>query len=141
MKPGLAREMAVNARVGAVAPRAYAHLLVEVVERPPTAPAPGLLLLWGAQRAQGLLKSLPCGTAGAQAGMLRYTLPISRAARDGEPRVPTAVSSTAASTSGLKSTVRALFGPAQSPSSGRRPPMYRPSVQVILTQRPGTSKR
>ena len=29
---GLAREMAVDARVGAVAPRAYAHLLVDVVE-------------------------------------------------------------------------------------------------------------
>jgi hypothetical protein len=57
-------------------------------------------------------------------------------ARPSRSRPPRAVSSTAASTSGCISTLRALFGPLQSPLSMRRPPTYTPSVLVMPTRRP-----
>ena len=49
---------------------------------------------------------------------------------------PRAVSSTAASTSGCCNTLRALFGPLQSPVSMRSPCTYTPSVLVMPTRQP-----
>ncbi len=49
---------------------------------------------------------------------------------------PRAASNTAASTCGLSRTLRALRGPAQSPSSMVRPDTSMPSLEVIPTTRP-----
>ena len=57
-------------------------------------------------------------------------------ARPSRSRPPRAVSSTAASTSGCASTLRALRGPEQSPLSIWRPLTYTPSVLVMPTRRP-----
>ena len=54
---------------------------------------------------------------------------------------PRAVSSTAASVSGWASTLRALFGPLQSPLSIWCPSTHTPSVLVMPTFRPAAANR